>query len=59
MQQHIQRPVRRTEPQQAAHGKDSVWPLSAREFMKLPVSALLSAGKRITFTRLAPPDQAA
>ena len=59
MQQHIQRPVRRTEPQQAAQDKDSVWPLSAREFMKLPVSALLSKGTRITFTRLAPPNHAA
>ena len=59
MQQHIQRPVRRTEQQRAAHDKAGVWPLSAREFMKLPVSALLSTGKRITFTRLAPPDQAA
>lgn len=59
MQQQIQRPVRRTEQQQSVHEKADVWPLSAREFMKLPVSGLLVVGKRITFTRLTPPDRAA
>lgn len=59
MKQQIQRPVRRTEQQRPAQDEDHVWPLSAREFMKLPVSKLLSAGKRIRFTRLTPPDQAA
>ena len=60
MQQQIQRPVRRTETQKTNNGNQEVWPLTARQFMKLPVSGLLSAGKRLTFTRLsAPPDQAA
>ena len=59
MQQQIQRPVRRSEPQRPVPGKEDVWPLSAREFMKLPVSGLLAAGTRITLTRLTPPDQAA
>ncbi|MBI4001512.1 MAG: hypothetical protein HY348_06985 [Nitrospira defluvii] len=59
MQQQIQRPLRRTEAQRANDDKQEVWPLSAREFMKLPVSGLLSAGKRLTFSRLAPPNQAA
>ncbi|HMU30874.1 MAG: hypothetical protein KF854_10335 [Nitrospira sp.] len=59
MKQQIQRPVRRTEQQKPTQDKDGVWPLSAREFMKLPVSGLLSTGKRIRFTRLTPPDQAA
>lgn len=60
MKQQMQRPIRRTEPQRPTQNKDGVWPLSAREFMKLPVSELLLAGKRIQFTRLTPPpDQAA
>jgi hypothetical protein len=60
MQQQVQRPVRRTESQCPANADQEVWPQSARQFMKLPVSGLLSAGKRLTFTRLsAPPDQAA
>lgn len=59
MQQQIQRPVRRTDEQRADHDKEEVWPLSAREFMKLPVSRLLPAGTRIRFTSLAPPDQGA
>ncbi len=59
MQQQIQRPVRRVEQQRTVPEKEDVWHLSAREFMKLPVSGLLAAGKRIKFTRLAPPDQAA
>ena len=60
MQKQIERPVRRTETRRANDEKQEVWPLSARQFMKFPVSGLLSAGKRLTFTRLsAPPDQAA
>jgi hypothetical protein len=60
MQQQIQRPVRRTETQKTTNGNQDIWPQSARQFMKLPVAGLLSAGKRLTFTRLsAPPDEAA
>ncbi len=59
MQKQIERPIRRTETQKTNNGNQEVWPLSAREFMKLPVSGLLSAGKRLTFSRLAPPNQAA
>jgi len=49
MQKQIERPIRRTETQRADDEKQEVWPLSAREFMKLPVSGLISAGKRLTF----------
>lgn len=60
MQQQIQRPIRRTNTQRTNDDKQEVWPLSAREFMKLPVSGLLSAGQRLTFTRLgAGPNQGA
>ncbi|MEP7153672.1 MAG: hypothetical protein ABI856_18370 [Nitrospira sp.] len=60
MQKQIERPIRRTETHKTNHGNQEVWPLSARQFMKLPVSGLLSAGKRLTFSRIvAPPDQAA
>lgn len=59
MKQQMQRPVRRTEQQRPAQDKDGVWPMSARDFMKLPVSGLLTTGKRIRFTRLTPSDQAA
>jgi hypothetical protein len=55
MQQQIQRPVRRTEPQTPTSANQEVWPQSARQFMKLPVSGLLSAGKRLSFTRLSAP----
>ncbi len=48
MQKHIERPIHRSETQRADE-KQEVWPLSAREFMKLPVSGLISAGKRLTF----------
>ena len=58
-QQQIQRLVRRTEQQRPTEDQDGVWPLSAREFMKLPVSSLLSREKRIRFTRLTSSDQAA
>lgn len=60
MQKQIERPIRRTETHMPNHGNQEVWPLSARQFMKLPVSGLLSADKRLTFSRIvAPPDQAA
>ncbi|MFZ1845124.1 MAG: hypothetical protein WAU40_18295 [Nitrospira sp.] len=59
MQKHIERPVHLSKTHRADERKQEVWPLSAREFMKLPVSGLMSAGKRLTFTRLAPSDQAA
>ncbi len=59
MQQHIQRPIRRIETQRTDADKQELWPLSARQFMKLPVSGLLAA-KRPTFSRLsAPADQPA
>ena len=60
MQKQIERPIRRTESHKTNNGNQEVWPVSARQFMKLPVSGLLSAGKRLTFSRIiAPPDQAA
>ena len=60
MQKQIERPIRRTQTQATTGENQGVWPLSARQFMKLPVLGLLSAGKRLTFARLsAPPDQAA
>lgn len=59
MQKHIERPVHLSETQRVDAEKQEVWPLTAREFMELPVSGLLSAGKRLTFTRFAPSDQAA
>ena len=52
MQKQIERPVRRTERQRGNDDQQEVWPLSARQFMNLPVSGLLSAGRRVTFTRL-------
>ena len=59
MQQQVQRPVRRTETQTSTNGHEEVWPQSARQFMKLPVSGLLWAGRRLSFTRLSTPsDQA-
>jgi hypothetical protein len=56
MQKQIQRPVRRTEPQRSSDDTDDVFPQSAREFMKIPVSGLLSA-KRRTNGRLDAGDQ--
>ena len=49
MQKHIVRPVHRSKTHRADERKQEVWPLSAREFMKLPASGLLFAGKRLTF----------
>ncbi len=60
MQKQIERPIHRMQTHTTNCEHQEVWPLSARQFMKLPVSGLLSAGKRLTFARLsAPPDQAA
>ncbi len=59
MKQQMLRPVRRPEQQRPTQDKDGAWPLSAREFMKLPVSGLFTTGKRIRFTRLTPSDHAA
>lgn len=59
MKQQVQRPVRRTAQPRPTQDNGAVWPLSAREFMKLPVSGVLSKETRIKFTRLTPPDQAA
>ncbi len=59
MKQQMPRPIRRTEQQRHPQDKEGVWPLSAREFMKLPATGLLQAGTRIQLTRLTPPDQAA
>jgi hypothetical protein len=51
MQQQIQRPVRRSEQKRHSEEGQDVFPQSAREFMKIPVSGLLSA-KRLTYGRL-------
>ena len=60
MQEQMERPIRPTQPQTTNCENQEVWPLSARQFMKLPVLGLLSAGKKLTFARLsAPPDRAA
>lgn len=60
MRKQIERPVRRTETQKTTNGNQEVWPLSARQLMKLPVSELLSASKRLPFSRIvARPDEAA
>ena len=56
MQQQVHRPTRRAETQRAHANRHEVWPLSAREFMKLPVSGLLSGGNRLVFIRPAPPE---
>jgi hypothetical protein len=56
MQQQIQRPINRKESARPGDDTQDLWPQSAREFMKLPVSGLLAA-KRVTYGRLnAPPD---
>lgn len=59
MQKHIERPVHGSKTQRADDDTQDVRPLSAREVMTLPVSGLMSQGKRLTFTRFAPSDQAA
>lgn len=43
----------------ASGGQQGLWPLSVREFMKLPVSGLRLTGTRIRFTRVPPAGQAA
>ena len=60
MQQQVQRPVQRTATRRVNDDKQDRRPASARQFMKLPLSGLLTVGERLTFTRLTtPPDQAA
>lgn len=59
MKQQRQRPARRNNQQRLNQDKEEIWPLSAREFMKLPLSGLLSSRTQIRFTRLTPSDQAA
>lgn len=49
MQKHIEPPVHRRGRRDLADEKQGGWPLTAREFMKLPVSGLMSAGERFTF----------
>ena len=46
MQKHIERPVHLSKTHRADERKQEVWPLSAREFMKLPVSGLMSVTVR-------------
>lgn len=59
MKQQGQHPVRRSHQQRPGQDKEEIWPLSAREFMKLPLSGPLSIRKEIRLTRLTPADQAA
>ncbi|CAE6769008.1 MAG: hypothetical protein H8K06_12580 [Nitrospira sp.] len=59
MKQQWQRPVRRNDRQQPGHEKEEIWLLSVREFMKLPLSRLLSTRTQIRLSRLTLPDQAA
>lgn len=60
MPQQVQRPVRRTGTQRVNDEVEDLWPSSAREFMKLPVSELLKTRTRWTFKRhTAPPDHTA
>lgn len=59
MNQQLQRPARRNNQQRLDQDKEEMWPLSAREFMKLPLSGLFSSRKQIRFARLTPSDQAA
>lgn len=60
MKQQLQHPVRRSNQQRPGQDDNpEIWPLSAREFMKLPLSGPLSIRKEIRLTRLTPADQAA
>lgn len=60
MRQQQQRPVRLSEQHRPAQDDtEGIWSLSAREFMKLPLSGLLSTRKPFRFTRLMLPDQVA
>lgn len=54
MQQQIQQPISWKESAKPGDDTQDLWPQSAREFMKLPVSGLLSA-KRLTYGRLSAP----
>ena len=59
MRKQLESPVHRSKAQRADDGKQEIWPLSAREFMKRPSSELLAIGRHIQWTRLSPPDPAA
>lgn len=60
MEQQVRRPIRRTDTQRVNDDVQGLWPLSARQFMKLPVSELLKTRTRWTFKRhTAPPDHTA
>lgn len=57
MQQQMQRPTRRTDAHRTKDDTQEVWPMSAREFMKLPIARLITGRTKVTFTRLsAQPD---
>ncbi|WP_447601742.1 hypothetical protein [Nitrospira sp. Nam80] len=56
MQQQIQRPISRKESARPVDDAQDLWPQSAREFMKLPVSGLLAA-KRFSYGRLNAPAE--
>jgi len=59
MRKQLERPVHRSKRRRADDGKQEIWPLSAREFMKLPVSRLMSAGQQLGLIRFTPSDRAA
>ena len=56
MRKQLESPVHRSKAQRADDGKQEIWPLSAREFMKLPVSRLMSAGQQLGFIRFTPSE---
>lgn len=56
MQQQVQRPIRRGEGQGTRDDNQELRPLSAREFMKLPASPILSARRRLAFSHLESPS---
>lgn len=59
MKQQRERPARRNNRQRPGQDKEPGFPFSAREFMKLSLSGLLSTSIPIRVTRLMPPDRAA
>lgn len=59
MKQQRERPARRNNRQQPGQDKEQSFPFSAREFMKLSLSGLLSTSIPIRVTRLMPPERAA
>ena len=50
-QKKIQRPIRRTDRHTFQEEGHEIWPMSAREFMKLPASSLVVRGNRRSFHR--------